>query len=152
MSNRISFSEVPKGVFEGLMSGEKYVNETGISHKLLELIRFRASQLNGCAYCIDMHFKEAIAADEEPQRLYSASAFREAEFYTEQEKAILDWTEKLTLMSQQSDLDESFSVLSGFFSKEAIANITMAIIQINSWNRLAKSCGFPAGSYQPGGH
>lgn len=152
MTVRISFPEIPGDLIGCLMSGENYVNSVGLDAKLLELIRFYVSEINGCGYCIDMHYKEGINAGEQAQRLYSVSAFEETGYYSSEERAILKWTRAVTLPSETHDTQELFDQLSEFFSKEVIANITMTIIQINAWNRLAKSFGFEPGSYEVGKH
>ena len=152
MTVRISFPEIPGDLIGCLMSGENYVNNVGLDTKLLELIRFFVSEINGCGYCIDMHYKEAIHAGEQPQRLYSVSAFEETGYYSNEERAILKWAKAVTLTSDHRDTQALFDQLSEFYSKDIIANITMSIIQINAWNRLAKSFGFEPGSYQVGEH
>lgn len=152
MSTRISFPEIPADLIGCLMSGENYVNSVGLDQKLLELVRFYVSEINRCAYCIDMHFKEAVEAGEDPQRLYSVRAYAETGYYSEEERAILAWAEAVTQISEDHNIPALFEKLSKHFSKEVIANLTMVIIQINSWTRLAKSFGFEAGSYKVGQH
>lgn len=151
MTERIAYSEIPGALIECMMATEKYVNSCGFSPRLLELIRFRASQLNGCAYCIDMHHKEAIHAGEFPHRLYSLSAWGDTPFYTDEEKAALRWTEAITLLPEDRTSDRMVEEMQRFFDKATLANLTLAIVQINGWNRLAKSFGFEPGHYQAGG-
>lgn len=151
MTERIAYSEIPNALIECMMATEKYVNSCGFSPRLLELIRFRASQLNGCAYCIDMHHKEAIHAGEFPHRLYSLSAWGDTPFYTDEEKAALRWTEAITLLPEDRTSDRMVEEMQRFFDKATLANLTLAIVQINGWNRLAKSFGFEPGHYQAGG-
>ncbi len=148
MSTKIAFPEIPKGLMATMMAAENYVSSTGFESKLLELIRFRVSQINQCAYCLDMHFKEAIAAGEDVRRLYSVSVWRDTTYYTAEERAALGWAEYVTLTGGQYDEQSLFEDLLTFFDKEKIANLTMAIIQINAWNRLMKSFGIEAGNYQ----
>lgn len=151
MSERIPFSNVPEGLMSAMLQLEKYVNNNGFSTALLELIRLRVSQINGCAYCIDMHYKEALAADLQPVRLYSLPVWREAPYYSEDERAILAWTEAL-IARDGSDLQILYHKLSAHFSQSQIANLTVSISQINAWNILAKSFGFTPGAYVAGSH
>ena len=119
--------QAPAGAAEAMYGLEKYVRQSGLEHSLLELVKTRASQINGCAYCIDMHTKDARARGETEQRLYGLSAWREAPFYSERERAALEWTEAVTLISQDHVPDELY---------------------INGWNRLAISFRSVPGSYQ----
>ena len=151
MTERIAYSEIPGALIECMMATEKYITSCGFSTRLLELIRFRASQLNGCAYCIDMHHKDAIHAGESPHRLYSLSAWGDTPFYTDEEKAVLRWTEAITLLPEDRTSDRMVEEMYRFFDKANLANLTLAIVQINGWNRLAKSFGFEPGHYQAGG-
>lgn len=144
---RISFQEVPKGLYEVMQNVEKYLKESGIDHRLTHLIKVRASQINGCGYCLDMHHKDAIKAGESFDRLYLLPAWEEAPCYTGEEKALLHFTETLTKISE-SDVDEAFERMVKYYSKEQIANITLAICQINSWNRIAITFGNIPGSYK----
>ena len=151
MTARIPFTHVPKDPLAVMMQVENYVNSCGFSVCLLEILRLRASQINGCAYCIDMHFKEAIAAGEEPLRLYSLSVWRDTDFYDAKEQAALAWCEAITLIHDNSAIDSLFAALKRHFNESEIAHLTLAIVQINSWTRLAKSFGFLPGRYQAGG-
>jgi len=150
MNERISFSEVPKGLMSAMMAVETYVSTVEFDIKLLELIRLRISYINRCAYCIDMHFKEAVAAGEELQRLYSISEWEGVSYYSAEERACLAWAEYLTLPSVLNDEKELFEDLLRFFDKEKIANLTLVIVQINAWNQLMKSFAIEAGNYQVG--
>lgn len=147
---RINYSKVAPDAIKGLMEIEKYVHGSGLDPVIFELVKYRASQINGCAYCMDMHTKDARAAGETEQRLYVLSAWREVSFYTEKERAALAWTEALTLISN-NDVPESLynEVRKHFDEKELIA-LTMTIVAINGWNRLAVSFRTPAGNYTPG--
>ena len=128
---------------------ERFVRTCGLEHSLLELVKTRASQINGCAYCIDMHTKDARAAGETEQRLYALSAWRETTFYTDRERAALDWTEALTLISENDVSDSLYSSVREQFSDEELVNLTLAIVTINGWNRLAISFRAVPGAYQP---
>jgi AhpD family alkylhydroperoxidase len=139
----------PKGALDGLLALERYVRHCGLDHRLLELVKTRASQINGCAYCIDMHTKDARAAGETEQRLYALSAWRETEFYSAAERAALEWTEALTLISQHGISDELYQRTRQHFSQDELLNLTVAVVTINAWNRLAIPFRSVAGSYQP---
>jgi AhpD family alkylhydroperoxidase len=127
---------------------EQYVRDSGLEHSLLELVKTRASQINGCAYCIDMHTKDARALGETEQRLYALSAWQETPFFSERERAALEWTETLTLIAQGHPSDEAYERMRRHFSESEIVNLTLAIVTINGWNRLAISFGTVAGSYR----
>ena len=150
MSPRISYQQQSSGALQAMFGLERYVRNCGLEHSLLELVKSRASQINGCAYCIDMHWKDARAAGETEQRLYSLAAWRETTFYTERERAALEWTEALTLISQNDVSDELYERVRRHFSEEELVNLTMAVITINGWNRLAIPFRTEPGSYQPG--
>lgn len=152
MTARIPFVDVPKDLMAVMMHVEHYVNSCGLNVRLLELLRLRTSQINGCAYCIDMHYKEALAAGEAALRLYSLSVWRDTDFYDAKEQAALAWCEAITLIHDNSLIDDLFAALQRHFNDIEIARLTFAIAQINSWTRLAKSFGFPVGRYQVGGH
>jgi AhpD family alkylhydroperoxidase len=127
---------------------EKYVRDCGLEHPLLELVKTRASQINGCAYCIDMHTKDARAGGETEQRLYALSAWRETPFYTERERAALEWTEALTLISENDIPDSLYETVRQHFSESELVNLSIAIVAINGWNRLAIPFRSVPGSYQ----
>ncbi len=145
---RISFSELPKGFLTPLSSGQEYVDNSGLDIKLLELIRMRVSMINSCAYCLDMHYKEGIEAGETPLRLISVSVWRETSYYSPKEQAALKFAETLTYLPPNESSEGIHDELSEHFSKQEIALLTLAIIQINSWNRLVRSFGPAAGHYQ----
>jgi len=123
----------------------------GVDKRLFHLIKIRASQINGCSYCIDMHTKEARAAGETEQRIYALSAWRETPFFSDRERAALDWTETVTLVSETHVPDDAFVRASKHFSEEELIQLTFAVIVINSWNRLSVSFRPVVGSYQPKG-
>lgn len=144
---RISFNDAA-GVYNALKQGQNYIDQCGLDLKLLELMRMRVSQINSCAYCLDMHYKKAIHAGETPLRIVSVSAWRETNYYTPQEQAVLAFAEHLTHMPAEVRSEHLHDELNKYFTKEEIANITMAVIQINSWNRLTRSFGSVAGRFQ----
>jgi AhpD family alkylhydroperoxidase len=129
---------------------EEPLRNSGLEPALRELVKVRASQINGCAYCIDMHTKDARAHGETEQRLYGLNAWRETPFYTPRERAALEWTEHLTLIAGRGVPDELYARVREHFSEEEIVNLTLAVAQINSWNRLVITVRAPAGTYQPG--
>jgi AhpD family alkylhydroperoxidase len=119
-----------------LLPLETYVRRSGLEHSLVELVKTRVSQINGCAYCIDMHTKDARAAGETEQRLYALSAWREAPFYSERERAALEWAEELTLIASKSVPDELYRRMLEHFSEAELVSLTLAVIAINGWNRI----------------
>ena len=128
-----------------------YAENSGLEHSLLELVKMRASQINGCAYCIDMHSKDARAAGEAEQRLYALNAWRETPFYSERERAALAWTEALTLVHEGHAPDDVYDETRKHFTEEELVSLTLAIVSINAWNRLAIGFRAVPGSYQPAG-
>jgi len=153
MTTRITFSEIPKGLMSSMIATEGYLNQLDFDYKLLELIRVRVSYINQCAYCIDMHIKEALAAGENIQRLYSVTDWRDTSYYTDLERACLAWAEYITQPNSAQDNEQSlFEALLPFYDKPSIANLSFVVIQINAWNRLMKSCAIAPGSYQVGQH
>ena len=122
---------------------------TTLDRSLRELIKIRASQMNGCAYCIDMHTKDARLAGETEQRIYALSAWRETPFYTDRERAALEWTEAVTRIGDGHAPDDLYERVREHFDEAELVALTFAVVVINSWNRLAVSFRAPAGSYQP---
>lgn len=152
MPARIPFPDVPQGLMSAMMAVENYIKNMDFDPSLLELMRLHVSQLNDCAYCIDMHYKEAVAAGEQPLRLCSLSVWPSTSLYDEKESAVLAWAEAVTLLTEDKISDELFEKMRRIFTQEQLANLTLAVVQINSWNRLAKSFGFEPGHYRPGKH
>jgi len=149
MSQRIDYNQADPLAIKSMMALENYVHQSGLESSLCELVKTRASQINGCAYCLDMHTKDARKAGESEQRLYLLSAWREAPFYTARERAALTWTEALTLVSQQPISDELYESVKQHFSDKEMVALTMAIVAINGWNRIAIGFANVAGTYQP---
>jgi AhpD family alkylhydroperoxidase len=134
-----------------MMALETYVRKSsGLDPSLLQLVRMRSSQINGCAYCLDMHSKDARAEGETEQRLYCLPAWRETPFYSERERAALAWTEAVTQVSEDHVPDEVFELARTQFAEEELAELTLAIVSINGWNRLCIAFRAPPGIYQPG--
>ena len=129
---------------------ESYVRQCGLERSLLELVKLRASQINGCAYCIDMHTRDARAHGEQEQRLYALVAWQETPFFSESERAALAWAEAVTQVGKDHVPDSVFEDASRYFSEKELVDLTLAIIAINGWNRLAISFRTMPGSYIPG--
>ncbi len=146
---RITFEELPDGLYPLMKSIEVYLKKT-IPHPMIGLIKMRASQINGCGFCLDMHHKDAVAAGESVQRLYLLPAWKESPVYTDAEKAVLNLTDTLTKISQKDpdEIAEAYEMVEKYFSKQEIANFVLAICQINSWNRIAITFGTVPGSYR----
>ena len=149
MEPRIDARKYAEGAQKALQALEKYVAECGLDHKLVHLLKLRASQINGCAYCIDMHSKDARAIGETEQRLYELDAWRETPFYSERERAALGWIEAVTLVSETHVPDAAFEELRKHFSDKEIVDLTYAAAAINSWNRLAIALRAVPGHYRP---
>jgi AhpD family alkylhydroperoxidase len=128
---------------------QKEVDRSGLEQSLLHLLELRASQVNGCAFCIDMHWKDARAAGETEQRLYGLDAWRESPYYTPRERAALAWTEAVTRISETQAPDEVYQELKGQFKEEEMVALTFALVAINGWNRLCIGFRVPAGTYEP---
>src|SRR5947207_932687 len=137
MQPRIDFTKFAKEAQRAMLGLEKYIGESGLDHKLIHLMKLRASQINGCAYCIDMHSKDARSLGETEQRLYALDAWRETPFYTERERAALAWTEALTLVSETHVPDAVYQQARKHFSEKELVDLTVATIAINSWNRAS---------------
>ena len=149
MQHRLSYSNVSPDGFAAMIALENYARNSGLEHSLLELVKTRASQLNGCAFCIDMHTKDARAEGESEQRLYALSAWRETPFYSERERAALAWTEAVTLVGESGVPDDLYEHVREYFSEKELVDLTFALVAINGWNRLAVSFRTVPGSYQP---
>ena len=128
---------------------QQAVESSGLEHATLELIKIRASQMNGCAYCLDMHTKDARAMGETEQRIYALSAWREAPFFSDRERAALEWTEALTAIADSHVPDDVFARVRPHFEEPELVALTFAIVAINGWNRMATAVRVPVGSYQP---
>lgn len=147
MKARIDYAKTAPGVLEAMRGLERYTHASGLAGKLLELVKMRASQVNGCAYCIDMHSKDARALGESEQRLYALDAWRETPFFDARERAALAWTEAVTCISDGHAPDDVYGEVRQHFSEKELVDLTLAIVAINGWNRLAIA--FRA---VPGGH
>ena len=146
---RLNYGKMAPEAIRGLRGVENYARQSGLETPLLELVRLRASQINGCAYCVDMHTKDARAGGDRAQRLYCLSVWRETPFYTEREQAALAWTEAVTNISKSPIEDELYERVLKSFPEKQLVDLTMAVIAINSWNRLAIPFQSEPGHYQP---
>ena len=144
---RIGYQDIPSGMFEKLRSIEDMIDHSSLDKQLLEIIRLRASQINGCAYCVDMHYKELKQTGESALRMYSLSVWQETGYFSKKEQVVLDFTEKLTRMEQEGISESVFQSLTYYFDKQEIAFLTLAIAQINTWNRLMRTFQFTPGNY-----
>jgi AhpD family alkylhydroperoxidase len=148
MEARLDYGKLAPDAMRALYSLGAYLAKCGLEHPLLELVKIRASQINGCAYCIDMHTKDARAAGETEQRIYALNAWRETPFFTDRERAALAWTEAVTRIGEGVS-DALFAEASGPFSEKELADLTWAVAAINAWNRVAISFRSVPGVYQP---
>jgi AhpD family alkylhydroperoxidase len=150
MKSRIDFARISPQLLKPLFALGAQIEASGLEHSLLELVKMRASQLNGCAYCLDMHSKDARAEGETEQRLYLLDAWRETALYSERERAALAWTEAVTLVAEGHVPDHVYTEVSSHFTEQELVALTLAISAVNSWNRLNIAFRMEAGSYRPG--
>lgn len=149
MEERIHYSKVSPGAYHAMLGLEKYIHECGLEEGLLHLIKLRASQINGCAYCLDMHWKDLRAIGENEQRLYSLDAWEECPYYTDRERAALAWTDAVTRVSETHVPDGVYEEARKQFSEKELADLTLAVATINAWNRLSIAGRTTPGTYQP---
>lgn len=149
MTQRLDYTHAAPDGFNAMRGLQDYIERSGLEHNLLELVKMRASQINGCAYCLDMHSKDARALGETEQRLYTLSVWRETPFYSERERVALAWTEALTRISDGDVPDTLYDEVREHFSDKELVDLSLAIIAINGWNRLAIPFRSTPGTYQP---
>ena len=149
MTERIQLAQSPQEPYRAMLAIEKYLHSSSIEPKLLHMLKLRASQMNGCAYCIDMHWKDARAAGESEQRLYGLEAWRESPYYSDRERAALEWIEALTKIAETHADDEIYNRVREQLSEKEITDLTWLAAAINAWNRIAISFRPEVGSYQP---
>ncbi len=150
MTPRVDASKYMKsGAVQALLRLQQEVEASGLERSVIELVKIRASQMNGCAYCLDMHTKDARAMGETEQRIYALSAWRETPFFSERERAALEWTESVTRVGDTHVPDEVFASVRAHFEEAELVALTFAVIAINGWNRLAIAFRAPVGTYQP---
>ena len=149
MQARLDLTKIPPDAYKAMAGLEVFVKGSSLEPALLELVRMRASQINGCAYCLDMHSKDARAAGETEQRLYELNAWRETPFYSERERAALAWAEALTLVHESHAPDDVYEEVRKRFTEEEVVALSAAIVSINGWNRLCIGFRVVPGTYQP---
>ncbi|PWT88665.1 MAG: carboxymuconolactone decarboxylase [Blastocatellia bacterium] len=149
MEPRIDYLKSARGAYHAMLGIEHYLQQCGLEESLQNLIKLRVSQINGCAYCIDMHWKDLRAAGESEQRLYGLDAWEESPYYTDRERAALAWAEAVTHIQDGHVPDEVFERVTKLFNEKEIADLTLAVTAINSWNRLSISARTVPGTYQP---
>jgi AhpD family alkylhydroperoxidase len=148
MMERLSYAQAAPGVYRSMRGMHDYLQQCGLDHRLLNLVYLRASQINGCAYCIDMHWKDLRAEEVSEQQLYMLDAWREWPEYSDRERAALEWTEAVTRLRDGDVPDAVYEQARTQFSDEELANLTLAVCAINSWNRLNVAFRRKAGSYR----
>lgn len=148
MKPRLNIASVAPGIYKAMSGLEEYLHDCSIEIPLIHLIKLRASRINACAYCIDMHWKDLRALGEEEQRLYSLDAWRECPWYTDRERAALAWTEAVTLVAEGQVPDSVYEEVKPHFSDTELADLTFAIATINAWNRLSIAARGEPGVYK----
>jgi AhpD family alkylhydroperoxidase len=146
---RIDYWKVARGAYDAMLGLEKYLKQCGLEAKLIDLIKLRVSQINGCAYCIDMHWKDLRSLGEQEQRLYGLDAWEESPYYTDRERAALAWAEAVTDIRETHAPDDVYQQTRKHFNEKELADLSVAIVTINAWNRLAISARSVPGLYQP---
>ncbi|HJX92189.1 MAG TPA: carboxymuconolactone decarboxylase family protein [Pyrinomonadaceae bacterium] len=149
MEPRIDYLKSARGAYHALLGIEHYLQQCGLEESLQNLIKLRVSQINGCAYCIDMHWKDLRATGEAEQRLYGLDAWEESPYYTDRERAALTWAESVTNIQEGHVPDGVFERVKEFFNDKELADLTLAVTAINSWNRLSIAARTVPGTYQP---
>lgn len=149
MQARIDYLKSGRGVYEAMLGLEKYLRQCGLEEGLIDLVKLRVSQINGCAYCIDMHWKDLRALGEQEQRLYGLDAWEESPYYTDRERAALRWAESVTNIRDTHAPDDVYQEAQKHFNEKELADLTLAVATINAWNRLAISARSEPGKYQP---
>jgi AhpD family alkylhydroperoxidase len=152
MEARFDIGKVAPGVYHTMLGLEKYLHQCGLEESLLHLIKLRTSQINGCAYCLDMHWKDLRAIGEGEQRLYSLDAWEESPYYSDRERAALAWTEAVTRVADTHVPDSVYQEARKQFSDKELADLTLAIATINAWNRLSIASRTVPGTYEPAKH
>jgi AhpD family alkylhydroperoxidase len=150
MEARIDLMHVAPDIIQAMLGLEKQVRQAGLDARLLDLVRMRASQINGCAYCLDMHSKDARAAGEIEQRLYGLDAWRETPYFSDRERAALEWTEAVTLVAETRVPDDVYDRVRQQFSENELAHLSLAVVAINGWNRLNVAARTVPGGYVAG--
>lgn len=152
MQSRLDYAKIAPEGYKAMLALELYVKHCGLEPSLLELVKIRASQINGCAFCLDMHTKDARARGESEQRLYTLSAWEDTPFFSERERAALAWTEAVTRVTETHVPDTTYDLARSQFTEKELADLTLAIATINGWNRLSIAFRKVAGTYQSSVH
>jgi len=152
MTARLNYAKAAPGVYDAMDALDQYLSRSALDRPLLYLAQLRASQINGCAYCLDMHWKDLRAINESEQRLYSLEAWRECPYYTDRERAALAWTEAVTLITDGHVSDAVYTDVRRHFDDRELSELTLAIATINAWNRLSIAARLVPGGYQPVAH
>jgi AhpD family alkylhydroperoxidase len=150
MEPRIDFMSAGQGAMKAMLELANHIHKSGLDNKLIDFVNLRVSQINGCAYCIDMHWKDLRAAGETEQRLYGLDAWRESPYYDDKERAALAWAEAVTQLGEGRVPDEVFEETKRHFSDRELADLTLAVVAINGWNRLNIAFRTTPGHYRPG--
>ena len=148
MHPRTNFFKVAPEAYQAMSGLEKYVSQSGLEHNLLHMVKLRASQINGCAYCIDMHWKDAKAVGETDQRLYGLAAWEESPYYSDRERAAFKWAELITLIGESHAPEAAYLEARTQFTEKELVDLTWAIAAINAWNRMAIAFRSEPGKYQ----
>ena len=149
MEPRIDYTKAAPGAFHAMLGLGRYLAQSELGPALLDLVALRASQINGCAYCIDMHWKDLRAEGEDEQRLYGLDAWEESPYYTDRERAALAWTEAVTRLDGGHVAESLYAEARRFFSEKELVDLTLGIVAINGWNRMNVAFRPPAGTYSP---
>ena len=149
MTTRLNYGKAAPGIYDAMDALDQYLGQCGLDERLLHLVRLRASQINGCAYCLDMHWKDLRALGESEQRLYSLDAWRGCPYYSERERAALAWTEAVTLVTEAHVPDAVHEQARAQFGEKELSDLTLAVATINAWNRLSIAARLDPGGYQP---
>lgn len=149
MKPRLNYATVAPGTYEAMDALDRYLQTCVLEKSLILLVQLRASQINGCAYCLDMHWKDLCAIGEHEQRLYSLDAWRECPYYTDRERAALEWTEAVTLITTGHVPDAVYEHVRSHFSEKELSDLTLTVATINAWNRLSIAGRLTPGTYQP---
>ena len=149
MNVRLNYGTVAQGVYQAMDALDTYLETCGLEESLVHLVKLRASQINGCGYCLDMHWKDLRAGGESEQRLYSLDVWQECPYYSERERAALAWTEAVTLIADGRASDSDYAVARSQFAERELADLTLVVATINAWNRLSIAGRLTAGTYRP---
>ena len=152
MEARFDYMKHSMAAYRSMAGLEHYLRESGLDQKIIHLIKLRVSQINGCAYCLDMHWKDLRGLGESELRLYELGAWEETDLYTDKERAALKWAEVITRIAETHAPDEAYAEVRKQFSEKEVADLTVAIATINAWNRLAIAARTEPGKYQPARH